>query len=180
TLRVMDAVGFGPSIFKVVLKPGEGAAGQAFQYGQSFIYRDQRAVRAVVHLSNRVAREEFQRAGRQSRLPRSGLVAPLQYRGRCLGALIVDNLGREGVFDLFDQTVLEHLAAVVAVAIINARLYEAERDGRLRMEILNAEITRQRDRLDRRIRVQDAVAQVAREGLILKALAVRLAEICNA
>ncbi len=179
TLRVMDAIGFGPSIFNVVLKPGEGAAGQAYQTGQSFIYRDLRAIRAVVHIANKEAREEFRRAGRQSPLPRSGLVAPLQYRSQSLGALVVDNLAREDAFDTFDQTVLGHLAAVVAVAIINARLYEAERAGRVRMEILNAEVTRQRDELDRRIKVQDAVAQVAREGLVLNALAHRLAEICN-
>src|SRR5437899_774365 len=71
-------------------------------------------------------------------------------------------------------------AQTAAVAIVNARLYAAEHESRLRLEALNDEIRSQRDQLERRLQVQDSLAEVVQDDLPLSALATRLARITHA
>ena len=175
-LHVQDSVGLGPSIRELSLEPGECAAGRAFFSGQGEIYNGQEAVVAVVAGASTKNQAAFDGATQGLRSPKAAMSAPLIFKGNVLGALVVDKL-RDGAaeFGRPDLLVLEDLAQVAAIGIMNARLFDLEHSARLRLEVMNDELNRQRDTLDRRLRALDAMAQVAREGFSLDAVASRLA-----
>jgi len=179
-LAVKDSVGFGPSIFKLSLKLGEGAAGRAALGRKGAIYADREAVLAAVSDASPETFRHFQEASDGPMAPHAAMAAPLIFKGTILGALVVDAFQGKGTFTGEDLEILEHFAQIAAVAIVNARLYESEHAHRVRLEVLNNEITRQRDELGQRLSALDAMAQLARQELGLNALASRLATLTSA
>jgi sugar diacid utilization regulator len=175
-LHVQDSVGLGPSIRELTLEPGECAAGRAFFAGRGEIYNGQEAVVGALAGASAANLLAFQDATQGLRSPKAAMSAPLIFKGNVLGALVVDKL-RDGVaeFGQHDLLLLEDLAQVAAIGIMNARLFDLEHSARLRLEVMNNELNRQRDTLDRRLRALDAMSQVAREGFSLDAIASRLA-----
>jgi len=178
-LVVTDSVGFGPSIFAIALEPGEAAAGRAYYSGQGAIYPDRQAVQDVLADASPETYRNFTAATQGLRAPQAAMSAPLVFKGKVLGALVVDSLQGHRTFGPSDLQMLEDFAQIAAIAIANARLYDSEHTSRLRLEILIGEITRQRDELDRRLRALDSMSQIAREGLSLQALAGRLASLAS-
>lgn len=175
-LRAQDCVGLGPSIHKLSLEPGEGAAGKAYFSRHGAIYNDPEAVSGALVGASDDNVEAFRDATRGLRSPRAAMTAPLIFKGSALGALVVDQLGDNGErFGAHDLRLLEDLAQIAAIGIMNARLFDSERSARLRLQVMNDELNRQRDMLDRRLRALDAMAGVAREGFSLYAIASRLA-----
>ena len=107
------------------------------------------------------------------------MAAPLIFKGARLGALVVDALGREATFTPTDLAMLEDFAQIAAIAIVNAQLYGSEHTKRVRLEVLNDEITRQRDDLNKRLFALDSMSEIARHELGLPALANRLADLTS-
>ena len=174
-LVVTDSVGFGPSIFKLSLKPGEAAAGRAFLSGRGEIYPDQEAVFAAVADATPETYQYFQEASEGPRAPKAAMTAPLVFKGTVLGVLVVDTLHNKQTFTSEDLAMLEDFAQIAAIAIVNARLFESEHVNRVRLEVLNDEITRQRDELGQRLSALNSMSQIARQELGLGALTTRLA-----
>jgi hypothetical protein len=179
-LVATDSVGFGPSIFKIALEPGEGAAGRAYLRGHGEIFKDPDAVRSALSDATPETLKYFQEASRDLRSLHAAMSAPLNFKGKLLGVLVVDSMQTEHQFTQSDLTMLEDFAQISAIAIVNARLYGSEHTSRVRLEVLNDEITRQRDQLDRQLRALDSMSQIAREGPGLAALSARLADLCGA
>jgi len=123
-LIVSDSVGFGPSIFKLSLEPGEAAAGRAFVAGRGAIYPDPEAVQEAVANAKPETYREFSKASLRS--PKAAMVAPLIFKGTRLGALVVDALLGEAAFTPTDLAMLEDFAQIAAIAIVNAQLYGSE------------------------------------------------------
>jgi GAF domain-containing protein len=178
-LVVSDSVGFGPSIFKLSLEPGEAAAGRAFASGHGAIYPDAKTVQAAVASATPETCLHFREASQGLRSPRAAMSVPLISKGTSLGALVVDALHNEGAFTPADLAMLEDFAKIAAIAIVNARLYNSEHTNRVRLEVLNNEITRQRDELNRRLSALDSMSQIARQELGLAPLANRLADLTS-
>lgn len=105
--------------------------------------------------------------------------APLLFKSKPLGALVIDAMKEGPAFGQDDLEFLEDFARIAAVAIMNARVFESEHASRLRLEVLNAEITRQRDDLDRRMRALDAMLETGHGGPNLGALAAKLAALTS-
>ena len=74
---------------------------------------------------------------------------------------------------------LEDFAQIAAIAIVNAQLHGSEHTKRVRLEVLNDEITRQRDDLNKRLFALDSMSEIARQELGLPALANRLADLTS-
>jgi GAF domain-containing protein len=176
-LVVSDSVGFGPTIFKLSLNPGEAAAGRAFVTQRGAIYSDRKAVFASVDDATSDTVHNFREASQGARSPKAAMTAPLTFKGTVLGVLVVNAFREEGIFGEDDLDMLQDFAQIAATAIANARLYESERDHRVRLQVLNGEITRQRDELDQRLSALDSMAQIARQELGLPALANQLARL---
>jgi PucR C-terminal helix-turn-helix domain/GAF domain/GGDEF-like domain len=175
-LEVQDSVGLGPTIRKLSLEPGECAAGRAFFAQKGEIYNGPGEVIKALDNASEDNREAFTEATQGLRSPKAAMSVPLVFKGDVLGALVVDKL-RDGdeQFSQHDLVLLEDFGQVAAIGIINARLFDLERSTRLRLQVMNEELNRQRDLLDKRIRAMDAMAQVAREGFKLDMIASRLA-----
>jgi GAF domain-containing protein len=176
-LIVSDSVGFGPSIFNLSLEPGEAAAGRAFVAGRGTIYPDPEAVQEAVANAKPETYREFWKASLRS--PKAAMAAPLMFKGTRLGALVVDALLGEAAFTPTDLAMLEDFAQIAAIAIVNAQLYGSEHTKRVRLEVLNDEITRQRDDLNKRLSALDSMSEIARQELGLPALANRLADLTS-
>lgn len=175
-LRAEDSVGLGPSMRKLSLEPGEGAAGKAFFSRRGAIYTDPGAVYdSLVGASNETL-AAYREATQGLRSPKAAMSVPLIFKGDVLGALVVDKL-RDSTnrFVAQDLQLLEEFGQIAAIGIANARLFDSERSTRLGLQAMNSELNRQRDLLDRRLRALDAMAVVAREGAGLEATASRLA-----
>src|SRR5262249_42313003 len=155
----------GPSIFKLSLKPGEAAAGRAFLSARGAIYPDSKAVQAAVADATAETYLHFQEASQGLRSPKAAMTAPLIFKGTLVGVLVVDALHSDGTFTAADLAMLEDFAQIAAIAIVNARLYSSEHNNRVRLEVLNDEIARQRDELNRRLSALDSMSQIARQEL---------------
>lgn len=176
-LVVSDSMGFGPSIFKLSLEPGEAAAGHALVSGRGAIYPNPEAVYTMIDNATPETGHQFRAASQGPRSPKAAMTAPLIFKGTLLGVLVVDAIRSRGNFSADDLGMLEDFAQIASTAIVNARLYSGEQANRLRLEVLHDEVTRQRDELDRRISGLDSMAEIARQGLGLEALASRLAHL---
>jgi GAF domain-containing protein len=177
-LIVSDSVGFGPSIFNLSLEPGEAAAGRAFIAERGAIYANPEAVQAAVANAKPETYREFRKASLMS--PKAAMAAPLIFKGTRLGALVVDALlGEVTTFTPTDLEMLEDFAQIAAIAIVNARIYGSEHTKRVRLEVINDEITRQRDDLNKRLSALDSMSEIARQELGLSALANRLSDLTS-
>jgi diguanylate cyclase (GGDEF)-like protein len=93
---------------------GEGITGHVVQTGEPLLLDDAAACEHAVSVEG------------TARIEESILAVPLNYGARVTGAIVVSKLGL-GQFDEDDQRLLEVLAGHAAVALENARLYEAAR-----------------------------------------------------
>ena len=176
-LVVSDSVGFGPSIFNLSLEPGEAAAGRAFIAERGAIYANPEAVQDALANAKPETYREFRKAS--IRPLKAAMAAPLIFKGTRLGALVVDALLGEATFTQTDLEMLEDFAQIAAIAIVNARIYGSEHTKRVRLEVINDEITRQRDDLNKRLSALDSMSEIARQELGLSALANRLADLTS-
>jgi GAF domain-containing protein len=178
-LVVRHAIGFGPSIYKIELAPGESLTGRAFQQRRSVLYQTREALAPQQDLDPASHRLLTDAAG-GTEYPHSALVAPLLTTDGPIGAMIVENFSTPRVFNQFDLRLFEGLAQGAAIAMVNARLFASERAARMRLEAVNQLVSEQRDQLERRVQVQEALADIVREGLSADALVARLARMCGA
>jgi GAF domain-containing protein len=176
-LVVSHAVGMGPPAYEITIDPGEGLSGKAFVSRKPGIYSDQQATATGMSGAREENLRRFEDATGGVRFPQSALSAALVYKGEPIGAFVVENLYVPHAFDSFDLDLVDALAQAAAAAIVNARLFESEKESRIKLEALNAEIRVQRDQLQRRISVQESLSEVVKEGLPLSALATRLARL---
>jgi PAS domain S-box-containing protein len=129
------------------LAPGEGLAGWAARHGESLIVADAQADER--HLKD---------VDRQTGLAlRSILTVPLRARQDVIGVLqaVAAEVDRFGADDL---TLLESMASSAAIAIENARLYEAAREELIERKRADEQIRRQ-------AAVLEAINKVFRETL---------------
>lgn len=70
------------------------------------------------------------------RLPVSNLIVPIQTLDNKLGVLVLDNFTTPGAFTLDDQALIASLAQQTALALENARLYQASETRTLQLQAL--------------------------------------------
>ena len=127
TLRIAYAEGYPEEAAKQVrLTLGQGTVGTAVQEQRSILINDVGADPRYIAVV----------PGAQSTL-----VVPLRYKGKPIGALnLLSN--EKNAFDDTDESMLRAFAAAVSQAIVNARLFESEREYSDTMETL-AEVGRE-------------------------------------
>jgi DNA-binding PucR family transcriptional regulator len=176
-LVVYDTVGLGPEMYDVAVRPGRGITGRAFERQVAHLYPSGDAV--VEHMSDggddNLRAYTAAAAGRVP--PNSAMTAPMLYKDKTVGVLVAHNLLRPGIFTEFDLKLLDSLAQTAALAMANARLFEAEKEGYTKLEGVNRELVLQRDKLQRELTVRNLLSELARSDFTLQAVAGRLAEI---
>lgn len=106
------------------LKVGEGISGQVVQTGEPIYVEDAQADPDFIFFDPNL---------------RSLMVVPLRHGENVIGTLALDSF-EPYAFSQQDQRLLEIAAFQVAVAIVNARLYEALEDRAARLEAANTEL----------------------------------------
>lgn len=176
-LVVYDTVGLGPEMFDVAVSPGRGITGRAFENQSAHLYSDGAAV--VQHMSDggddNLRRYAAASGGMTP--PKSAMTAPMLYKEKSIGVLVAHNLLRPGIFNGFDLRLLDSLAQTAALAIANARLFEAEKEAYTKLEAVNQELVLQRDKLQRQLTARNLLGELARSDFTLQSVANRLAEI---
>ncbi|MEW6320140.1 MAG: GAF domain-containing protein [Acidobacteriota bacterium] len=120
-LRIAYAVGYPDDALRNFrLKVGEGVVGTAVAEQRPIVVSDVAADPRFIQVAPDV---------------RSELVVPLRHKGRVVGALnLLSN--RVGAFTERDEAILRQFGAHVAQAIVNARLFESEREYASTLETL--------------------------------------------
>ena len=121
-LRIAYSVGYPEEIARTVrLRLGQGVVGTAVQEGRPILVNDIREEpRYVGPLRNMLAQ----------------LAVPMRRKGKVIGALNLLS-ETEGAFTAQDEALLRQFAALVAVAIENARLFESEHQYVVTLETLS-------------------------------------------
>ena len=126
TLKPILALGqYANEMLAHQLKVGQGITGHSVAQNQPIIANN-------AHLDARAA----QVAGTPEQEQKHLLVAPLVFRDRITGAVLVNRVNKPTLFTEADRDLLAGLAQQAAIAIENARLFEAERDQRTLAEAL--------------------------------------------
>ncbi len=117
------------SLTKKHFKPGEGVVGQVWLTGKPLIVNDYN-------------NWDKQSLNWSNEMPTAAVGAPIHWGDEWLGVLSITISNPKGSFTQEDASLLSQFAAQAAVAIKNARLFEAERTAREQAESLREE-TRQ-------------------------------------
>jgi adenylate cyclase len=128
--------------FEVRVARGESDEGGEFSGSTSVLEAVIRESRAIL-TTDATVDERFK--NQQSVLMqglRSVVAVPLLVRGKCTGALYIDNPLRAGLFQEDDRDLLQAIANVAAIAIENARLYTELKANYDRAEFLRATFER--------------------------------------
>ena len=125
-LRVRALAGYSdPRVRQARFSREEGYAAPAAQRGQPLLIPDVRAWPS-----------RYDGEIQEMQAIQSAMVAPLCYRGRVIGVLSLDNATRKEAFTEQDLRLVASFADQAAVAVENARLYQAEREQRELAETL--------------------------------------------
>lgn len=178
-LVVYDTVGLGPEMFDVAVRPGRGITGRAFENHSAHLYPDGEAVVEHMRDGGDENLRMYAAASGGQIPPKSAMTAPMLYKDKPIGVLVAHNLLQPGIFNSFDLMLLDSLAQTAALAMANARLFEAEKEAYTKLEAVNQELVVQRDQLQRQLTVRNLLAELARSDFSLQSVATRLAEICR-
>ncbi len=177
-LVARDSVGFIPeTLKKFKLKPGESMSGYSFLQNKAAMYSGEQIGRVgLVTLtpSNRALQQSLTLVQ-----AKSVMCAPLDFKGRALGVITVNNFQSPLAFTEFDLELLQSLASQASISIENSRLYEEQRESLVKMEQLNQIITRQHQQLETALHIHRTLSGLALQNLGLGAITRALANILN-
>lgn len=111
---------------QIAFAEGESITGKVFLDRQPKLFTSRREIEA--HMENMTEENERHYAkGVYQQDIKSTFCVPILNRDRCLGVVVVNSYRQDGVFTAEDMKVIEVMAGQSAIAIENARVYEALR-----------------------------------------------------
>lgn len=113
-------VGLSDEYSQYRVRPNESVSGEVYASGLPAIHNSRQSVLAA----HRVMRPESQLFMERSEIANALLCVPVMVEGKPLGTLTMLCFSSEGAFSLFDRTVLESLAAQIAVAYQRSLAYQ--------------------------------------------------------
>ncbi len=146
------------------LQPNESVSGEVFTTGLPALHNG----RQNIINAHRVMRPESQSFMERSHIANALLCVPVVAEGKRLGTLTTLCFSLDGAFSVFDQTVLQSLAAQIAVAYQRSLAYRDAVETSRRLERMRADLTLKNAELDRAVDLHEALLRIfsTGEGLV--------------
>lgn len=138
------------------LQPNESVSGEVFSTGRPAIHNG----RQNIIDAHRIMRPESQSFMERSQIANALLCVPVMAEGRRLGTLTTLCFSDDGAFSTFDQTVLETLAAQIAVAYQRSLAYRNAVATSLRLEQMRNDLARKNAELDRAVELHETFLRI--------------------
>lgn len=142
---------------RLVVRRGQGVAGKVYEEGRPVRVDDYQADPQISRDFADIAQADGTRAA---------LGAPMAVRGRAIGVAM--SWRREpAAYTAADMQAMTTLANLAAIAVENARLYEAQRRTVDTLEVANRRLEAQNESLRRATEVHDDLMRLVLEGVVL-------------
>lgn len=138
------------------LQPNESVSGEVFSTGRPAIHNG----RQNIIDAHRIMRPESQSFMERSQIANALLCVPVMAEGRRLGTLTTLCFSADGAFSTFDQTVLETLAAQIAVAYQRSLAYRNAVATSHRLEQMRNDLARKNAELDRAVELHETFLRI--------------------
>ncbi|MBO9653538.1 MAG: helix-turn-helix domain-containing protein [Agrobacterium tumefaciens] len=138
------------------LQPNESVSGEVFVTGVPAIHNG----RQNIIDAHRVMSPESQSFMERSRIANALLCVPVAAEGKRLGTLTTLCFSPRGTFSPFDRTVLESLAAQVAVAYQRSLAYKNAIATSSRLEKMRSDLASKNAELDRAVELHDKLLRI--------------------
>ncbi|MBM7047217.1 MULTISPECIES: helix-turn-helix domain-containing protein [Rhizobium] len=145
------------------VQPNESVSGEVFATGRPAIHNG----RQNIIDAHRVMRPESQSFMERSEIANALLCVPVMAEGKRLGTLTTLCFSNDGAFSIFDRTVLEFLAAQIAVAFQRSLTYKNAVATAHRLEQMRSDLAHKNAELDRAVELHEALLRIfsTRNGL---------------
>jgi GAF domain-containing protein len=138
------------------VQPNESVSGEVFATGRPAIHNG----RQNIIDAHRVMRPESQSFMERSEIANALLCVPVMAEGKRLGTLTTLCFSGDGAFSVFDRTVLEFLAAQIAVAFQRSLTYKNAVATSHRLEQMRSDLARKNAELDRAVELHEALLRI--------------------
>ncbi|MDI5929781.1 helix-turn-helix domain-containing protein [Rhizobium leguminosarum] len=138
------------------LQPSESVSGEVFVTGVPAIHNG----RQNIIDAHRVMSPESQSFMERSQIANALLCVPVTAEGKRLGTLTTLCFSPRGTFSPFDRTVLESLAAQVAVAYQRSLAYKNAIATADRLEKMRSDLEQKNTELDRAVQLHDEILRI--------------------
>lgn len=138
------------------VQPNESVSGEVFATGRPAIHNG----RQNIIDAHRVMRPESQSFMERSEIANALLCVPVMAEGKRLGTLTTLCFSDEGAFSIFDRTVLEFLAAQIAVAFQRSLTYKSAVATSRRLEQMRSDLACKNAELDRAVELHEALLRI--------------------
>jgi sugar diacid utilization regulator/putative methionine-R-sulfoxide reductase with GAF domain len=143
-----------PETARLAVRPGQGLAGRVFKTGQVCRIDDYVHDSSITMDFLSIATDEG---------TNSALCAPMKALDRVIGCLCVWSR-RSSRFTFQDERLLASLAQLAAVAIQNARLYDAQRTSSQQLELAHVKLARRYESAELAMKVREELYRIAVRG----------------
>ena len=138
------------------VQPNESVSGEVLATGRPAIHNG----RQNIIDAHRVMRPESQSFMERSEIAKALLCVPVMAEGKRLGTLTTLCFSNDGAFSIYDRTVLEFLAAQIAVAFQRSLTYKNAVATAHRLEQMRSDLARKNADLDRAIELHEALLRI--------------------
>ncbi len=170
------SVGFiANTLQQIQLKPGESMSGYAFLHNRPVLYAGNMNIQQGIDSmtpQNRLLQPQI-----TPMQTKSVMCAPLDFKGRALGVITVNNFQATDAFTEFDLELLQSLASQASISIENSRLYEEQRQSIIELAQLNQIISHQHQQLEHALHIHRTLSGLALQNRGLVAITQALADI---
>ena len=142
------------------VQPNESVSGEVFATGLPAIHNGRQNIIAA----HRVMSPESQSFMERSEIANALLCVPVVAEGKRLGTLTTLCFSSDGAFSAFDRTILESLAAQIAIAYQRSMAYTNAIATSHHLEQMRSDLARKNEDLDRAVALHEALLRIFSTG----------------
>ncbi len=164
-LLVKSAIGFRRESYRYTrLDPGEGISGKVFQSAEPVLITGSEDISKAMDNMSADNFRHYLDSAILGTFPKGVISVPLRYKGEVIGVLTIDNFTHDKNFTADDLSLLEALANHIAVAIVQAELFQKEREYREELLLTHKALTSEHKSLQKTLDIHHRLTNLAAKG----------------